>query len=109
MSLVALSSQSFGGYACAFRPRRSLEDVEEIEAGGLLDFDGRASGELWSDITHTNVAAMPEVVQILLLRGEQRGKPLAHDTIHRPLSTAAEFLNRRGMGCMINHVFAEVH
>jgi hypothetical protein len=86
-----------------------LEDVEEIEAGCLLDFDGRASRELWPDVTHTNVASMPEVFQILPLCGEQCRKTLAHDAIHRPLSPAAEFLDRRGMSGVIDHVFAEVH
>src|SRR5215469_2426327 len=109
MSLVALSSQSFGGHARALRTRRGLKDVEEIEADRLLDFDGRAPRELWPDISHMNVAAMPEVVQKPSLRGEQCLNAIGRDAIHRPLSTAAEFLNRCSMSGMIDHVFVEVH
>ena len=70
---------------------------------------GRALGKLCTDFPHPNVASVPKILQILLLRGEQCLKSLAHNAIHRPARPPAEFRYRGGLRGMIDDVFAQLH
>src|SRR5262249_14771884 len=82
--------------------------VKEIEANRLLDLHGAALCAIFPDIPDLNIAAAPEIVQVLLLRGEQLLEPLVLYAIQRPLGAAAEFFSRGRVGGMIDHVFGEL-
>src|SRR5262249_18542895 len=83
-------------------------DVKEIEANRLLDLHGAALCAIFPDILDLDIAAAPEIVQVLLLGGEQLLEPLVHDAIERPLSAAAEFFDRGRVGGVIDYVFGEL-
>src|SRR5262249_43547867 len=72
MSLVRLCGEAFRRQARIFRTRRGLQDVKEVEADRLLDFYGSAVRTVLSDIPDAYIAAVPKVVHVLLLSGEQR-------------------------------------
>src|SRR6478672_5623218 len=109
MPLIRLSSEAFGRYTCAFRTRRGLQNLEKIKANRLLDLYGGPFPAFDPDITHTHIAAAPEIVHILLLGGKQILEPPGRYPIHCPLSAAAQFPRRRGLRGMIDHVFGEVY
>ena len=81
--------------------------MKKVEACRLLNLYGAALRAFFSDIPHPDIAAAPESVHILLLRGEQLLEPLGHHTIHGPLGTTAKFFNRSRLRCVIDHVFGE--
>ena len=108
MSLVRLSGEAFGRHTPIFRPRRGLQDMKKVEADRLLDLHRAAFRPVLSDIADPDVAAAPEIVQILLLRGEELLEPLAHYAIHRPLGTAAEFFRRSCRRRVVNHIFGKM-
>ena len=82
--------------------------MKEVEADRLLDLDGAALRAFFSDIPDPDIAAAPEIVHVLLLRGEQLLEPLGHHAIHGPLGTAAKFFSRSRLRRVIDHVFGEV-
>src|SRR5262249_9878546 len=81
---------------------------KEVEADCLLDFHGRAVCTVLSDIPDSYIAAVPKIVHVLLLRGEQLLESPTFYPIHSPLSTAAKFLGRSGLRGVIDHIFGEL-
>jgi hypothetical protein len=108
MPLVRLSGEAFRRHAGVFRPCRGLHDVKQVEADRLLDLHGGAFAAGAVDIPDADIAATPEILQVLLLGGEQRLEPLLHHAVHRPLCTAADLRRRRRLRRVIHHVFGEV-
>src|SRR5215475_4030458 len=108
MPLIRLSGEAFRRHTRVFRARGGLQDVKEIEANRLLDLYGAALCAIFPDIFDVEIAAAPEIVQVLLLGGEQLLEPLVHYAIQRPLSAAADFFSRGGVGGMVDHVFGEL-
>ena len=109
MPLVSLSGKAFGWYTCIFRPRRGLQDLEEIKANRLLDLDRGPFRAFRPDIPHTDIAAAPEIVHILLLCGKQILESPRRHPIHCSFSAAAEFPRRRDLRGMIDHVFCQLY
>src|SRR5262249_4541705 len=105
MPLIRLSGEAFRRYTRVFRARGGLQDMKEVEANRLLDLHGAALCAIFPDIFDLDIAAAPEIVQVLLLGGEQLLEPLVHDAIQRPLSAAAEFFGRGRVRGMIDDVF----
>ena len=60
------------------------------------------------DMPDPDIAAAPEVVHVLLLRGEQLLEPLVFHAIQGPLGAAAEFFGRSRWRRMVDHVFGKV-
>src|SRR5262249_47634399 len=60
------------------------------------------------DILDADIAPAPEIVHILLLRGQQWLETLRRYAIQSPLGTAADLLDRSRLGRMVDHVFAEL-
>ncbi len=108
MPLIRLSGEAFRRHTSVFRARGGLKDVKEIEANRLLDLYGAALRAIFPDIPDLDIAAAPEILQVLLLGGEQLLEPLVHYAIQRPLSAAAEFFSRGRPGGVIDHVFGEL-
>src|ERR1700746_827491 len=81
--------------------------MKEIEADCLLRLHSRALYAVFSDIADTNIAAAPEIVQVVPLGGKQLLESFVDYTIPGALSTAAEFLGRSRLRRMINHVFGQ--
>src|SRR5215471_10752667 len=108
MALIGLSREAFRWYASVFHARRGLQDVKQVEADRLLDFDGAAPDPVFPDITEADIAPVPEILHVLLLGGEQRLESLLHHAIHRPLRTAADLCGGSRVRCVIDHVFGEV-
>src|SRR5262249_56646863 len=82
--------------------------VKEVEADRLLDFHGGAVCTVLSDITDSYITAVPKIVHVLLLSGEQLLESPTFYPIHSPLSTAAEFLGRSRLRGVIDYVFGEL-
>src|SRR5215469_18291125 len=82
--------------------------MKKVEADGLLDLHGAALCPVFRDIPDPDVAAAPEIVQILLLRSEQLLKALVYYTIRRPFCAAAEFFRRSRRRRVVDHVFGEM-
>ena len=74
-----------------------------------MDFDGGPFRAFRPDIPHTDIAAAPKVVHILLLGGKQILESPGRYPIHCPLSAAAEFPRRRDLRGIIDHVFGQVY
>src|SRR5262244_3304295 len=108
MPLIRLSGEAFGRHTSVFRARGGLQDVKQIEANRLLDLHGTPLCAIFPDIFDMDIAAAPEIVQVLLLGGEQLLEPLVHYAIQRPLSAAADFFSRGRVGGMVDHVFGEL-
>src|SRR6516164_2356261 len=108
MSFIGLSCYPFRRHPRIFRARRSLQNMKEIEADGLLNFHSAALDPVFSDILHPDIAALPEIVHVLLLRSEQLLEPLYHHAIHRPLGAAAEFFCGSSCRGMIDHELGEI-
>ena len=81
--------------------------MKKVKADCLLDFHSAAFRPVFPDIPDLDVAGAPEIIEILLLRGEQLLEPLVHYSIHRPLGTAAEFFRRSCWRRVIDHVFGK--
>ena len=82
--------------------------MKKVEANRLLDLDSTALRAFFPDITHPDIAAPPEIVQVLLLGCEQLLEPMSHNAVHSPLGAAAEFFGRSRLRRVINHVFGEI-
>src|SRR6516225_7400528 len=82
--------------------------MKKVEPDCLLDLDGTALRTVLSDILDAHVAAAPEIVQILLLRGQQLLESLDRYAIQSPLSATAEFLSRSRIGGMVDNVLREL-
>src|SRR5258705_1736673 len=82
--------------------------MKKVEADRLLDLNGAALRAFFSDIPYPDIAAAPEIVQVLFLRREQLLESLSHHTICGPLGTAAEFFSRSRLRCVIDHVLSKV-
>ena len=108
MPLIGLAGETFRRHAGVFGTRRSLQDVKKVEADRLLDLYGAALRAAFSDIPDPDIAAPPEILHVLLLRGEQLLEPLGHYAIHGPLGTTAEFFSPSRRRSVIDHKFAEV-
>src|SRR5207302_10465375 len=106
--LIGLASEAFCRYARAFRARRGLQDVKQVEANRLLDFDGAALDPVFPDSTDADIAAVPEILHVLRLSGEPRLEPLLHHAVHLPLRTAADLCGGSRVRRVIHHVDGEV-
>ena len=108
--------------------------MKKVEADRLLNLHGTALRAFFSDITHPDIAAPPEIVQVLLLGCEQLLEPTGRNPVpqvnivirpsglpnwmpssreasnssHSPLGAAAEVFGRRRLRRVINHVFGEI-
>ena len=82
--------------------------MKKVEADRLLDLHGTALRAFFSDITHPDITAPPEIVHVQLLGCEQLLEPMGHNAVHRPLGAAAEFFGRSRLRRVINHVFGEI-
>src|SRR4029450_6013205 len=69
--LIRLPGETFCRHARFIGPRRGLQDVKEVETDRLLDLNRRALRALLPDILDPDVASLPEILHVLLLRGEQ--------------------------------------
>ena len=83
--------------------------MKEIEAYRLLDLDSGALRAVSPDVPDLDIAAAPEIVQILFLGRQKRLEPLVHEAIQSPTSAITQFLSRGCMGRVINHVFGELN
>src|SRR5580704_6360455 len=81
--------------------------MKKVEACRLLNLYGAALRAFFSDIPHPDIAAAPEIVHVLFLRGSQLLEASINNAIHGPLGTAAKFFNRSRLRCVIDHVFGE--
>src|SRR5215831_14744556 len=108
MPLVCPPGEALRRYARVFGTRRGLQDVKEVEANCLLDLHRAPLRAFFSNIPDPDIAAAPEIVHVLLLRGEQRLKPVGRHTIQRPLGTTAEFFSRSRLRRVIDHVLGEM-
>ena len=70
MPLVGLSGEAFRRHTRVFRARRGLQDVKKVEADRLLDLDSAALDSVFPDILDPDIAPTPEIIHVLLLRGE---------------------------------------
>src|SRR3974390_2207236 len=108
MSLIRFSGQAFRRHACVFRTRRGLQHVKKVETDRLLDLHSSAVRTVFPSIAEPYIAAVPELVHVLLLSGEQLLESLSRCAIHGPLGKAAQFLSRSRLGGVIDHVFGEL-
>ena len=83
--------------------------MKEIEAYRLLDLDSGALRAVSPDVPDLDIAAAPEIVQILFLGSQKRLEPLVLEAIQSPTSATTQFLSRGCMGRVINHVFGELN
>jgi hypothetical protein len=82
--------------------------VKKVEADRLLDLHGAALCSVLPDILDPHIAPAPEIVHVVLLRGEQLRESLVHHAIHCPLSTATELFSAGRLRGVIDHVFGEL-
>ena len=108
MPLIGLAGETFRRHAGVFGTRRGLQDVKKVEADRLLDLYGAALRAVFSDILDPDIAAPPEIIDILLLRREQLLESLIDYAIHGPLGTTAELLGRSRRRGVIDHVLGEL-
>ena len=83
--------------------------MKEIEAYRLLDLDRGALRAVSHDVPDLDIAAAPEIVQILFLGRQKRLEALVHEAIQSPTSAIIQFLSRGCMGRVIGHVFGELN
>src|SRR5258708_39858714 len=81
--------------------------MKQIESDCLLRLHSGPLYAVFSDIADTNIAAAPEIVQVLHLGAKQLLESLVHYPIQCPLSTPAEFFGRSRLRRVINHVFGQ--
>src|SRR6516225_93850 len=108
MALICLSGDALSWHTRIFGARGRLQDVKEIEAYRLLDLHGSAFCSVFSDVPDPDIAAPPEILHLLLLRGEQLLEPLGHYAIQCPLGTTAELFRRSHRRSVVDHVFGEM-
>src|SRR6516162_11150617 len=108
MSLIGLSGEALRRHPGVLRTRRCLQDVEQVETDRLLDLHSAALCPVSPDIPHPDIAAVPEIVHVLLLSGEQPREPLTHDPVHCPFRTAGEFYSRSCLRRVVNYVLVEI-
>src|SRR5215469_1966736 len=108
MPLVRLPGQSLRRHPCIFGARGGLQDMKKVKADRLLNLYGAALRAFFSDVSDPDIAALPKIVQILLLRDEQVLEPVAYYAIHGPFGAPAELFWRSRWRRMVDHVFGEI-